>query len=512
MLGRDKDLRRSGGWLRRRAKNAEKRGGGEGWPLSMRLMSWSEHDHFHLYEALTGIAVFGVTGSTKTTTTIEHLNRGFMLAQCGMILFCVKPDDPQNYLRQARECGREKDVILYGPAHGASFNFIEDGLGKGGPGLAANMTALLAIVSGLAGTGRSAASAGSGREDGSFWEKLDNRLIASSTQLLIRAGEPVTTINLERLVLSLPRSREQVADDAWRRSYLAACLQTADAAASSADDREDVARLADYFLVDLAQIGEKLRATVQTSVGATLDIFNHQITRRLLSSPVPTFKMETVQEGRILIVDMPTMTWGTLGIAVQKVLKYCFQQSQNRRDVSANPRPVAMVCDEAQVIADLENDAAFGCTARSTRTICLYATQSISNYLAQCPGQQGEARVASLLANLQSQVFHHSDTKTIEYAQSLFGKRTRYLLQGGSQQPSSDWVSSALGLGDGGSVSASYSEHLDYDLQAEHFQGLARGGPPDWVSEAILYQGGKHFVASGKPYLFIRMKQRPASL
>lgn len=486
------------------------------WPLSMKLLSWNDHDHLHLFDVVTGIQVFGVTGSTKSSTTVETLNRAFMLNGCAAIFFSVKPDDPQNYYRQAVECGREKDVVWFGPKHATTLNFVNDGLGLGDAGVASNVTTLLSTLSGMA-TGKGGASGGGGgREDGGFWEKMDNRLIAACTQLLMRAGQPVTTINIERLVMGIPRSREQVGEDDWqKRSYVFVCLRDADSAATNPDDREDVGRLADYFLIDLAQLGDKLRGTVQTSVGATLDLFNHQITRRLLSSPTPNFRMEMLyQEGKILIIDMPVMVYGALAVAIQKTLKFIFQLSQNRRDVGVYPCPVVMGCDEAQAIVDLDQDAAFGCTARSTRTICLYSTQSISNYLAMSSGQQGEARVFSLLANLQCQIFHQSDSRTIEHAQTLCGKRKRLLMQGGMQQPGGDWVSSALGLGTAtpGSTNAGYSENLDFCLQAEHFQRLAKGGPPHWTSDAIVYQGGKHFVSSGRPYLFVRLQQRPNSL
>lgn len=172
-----------------------------------------------------------------------------------------------------------------------------------------------------------------------------------------------------------------------------------------------------------------------------------------------------------------------------------------------------MILDEAQALVDLEHDAAFACTARSTRTICIYATQGISNYLAMAPGSQGEARIHGLLGNLQCQILHQTtDTKTVEYAQALFGKRKRLLMQGGTQQQSGDWVSAAVGLASPGSINAGFSEHLDFDLQAGDFQRLAKGGPPRWLSEAIVYQGGKHFASTGRPYLLACFQQQPNTL
>lgn len=494
-------------WPRRRSTASTAASGRRNlWPLNVPLLSWNEHDHVHLFDAVCGIQVFGATGSTKSSTTVENFSKSFLSTGFGAIYFSVKPDDARNYLRHAEECGRAKDVVLMGPTHPTTMNFIADGLS--GANLAANVTAVLSIVAGMASSG--ASSGGSGREDGGFWEKMDSRLTTCATQLLMLSGQPVTTTNLQRLVLAIPRSREQVADEQWQHaSYLFTCLAAAERTAHDIESRDEVARLADYFLVDLAQIGDRLRGTVQTSVGATLDLFNQPVARHLLSNPTPNFRLEELQHGKILIIDMPVMQYGPVARAIQKCVKYCFQQCQNCRDVATNPRPVAMVLDESQVLADLEHDAAFACTARGTRTVTLYATQSISNYLALAPGPQGEARVHALLGNLQCQAFHQTtDTKTVEYAQHLFGKHSRYLLQGGTQQQDGDWASHAMGFRGNGSSSASYSEHVDHDLQAEHFQRLAKGGPPHWISEAIVYQGGKHFDSTGRPYLQVRFRQR----
>jgi hypothetical protein len=70
-----------------------------------------------------------------------------------------------------------------------------------------------------------------------------------------------------------------------------------------------------------------------------------------------------------------------------------------------------------------------------------------------------------------------------------------------------------VGLGPAGSASANLSEHVDYELQAEHFQCLAKGGPQaGWAAEAIVYQGGATFCGSSRPYLRVRLSQRPNAL
>lgn len=483
------------------------------WPLDLPLWSWNASEHVRLADVLTGIHCVGTTGSGKSSSLVETVSKAFLHHGFGGIYFAVKPDDPATYLRHAKECGREQDVVLFGPSHATSINFLGDALGAHGAGLVSNVTTILGIVSRLA-AGSGASSAGSGREDGTFWQMQETRLTTNCAQLLLLSGQAITTLALERLVLELPTSPEQVADPAWRqRSFLFRCLQLADKSEVSDDTREQVARLADFFLVEMPSLSSKLRSTIATSVGATLDQFNQPLVRRMLSSDAPTFRLEQLQEGKVLVCDMATMTWGPAARVIQLVLKYCVQQVQCRRDVSANPRPVAMIADEFQQLVDLDNDSHFACIARSTRTACVYVTQSLSNYLAMGSGPQTEAQVHGLLGNQQIQVFNQStDTKSIEYAQALFGKRRQVLMQGGIQQSNADWVSSAVGLAANGTSNAGFSEHMDYELHAGDFQRLARGGPPDWIVEAVVYQGGKHFGSTGRPWLPVQFRQQPNTL
>jgi hypothetical protein len=486
------------------------------WPLSRRLMSWNAQDHFTLADAVCGIQAFGATGSAKSTGSMAAILDAYMSNGMGMLLLCVKPDDPESYLRRARENGREADVVMIGPNHPTTYNFIEDEVSgpSGGAGMVSNLTSLISIVSSMA-LGSSGQSGG--REDGSFWQKMDNRLISSCAELLVHAVEPVTTMNLERLVLGIPNSRDEIDDPRWQsRSYVYHCLRQAEAKgvdSATAEDRADLARLADYFLLDLARLSEKTRSTVQSSVGSTLDLFNRQIVRRLLSSANPNFRMSMLQEGKILVVDMSVMMYRDVARLTQMTLKYCFQLAQNRRDVTANPRPVALVCDESQLLIDLEHDAAFQTTARATRTCTVYCTQSISNYLSEHSGSSVESRVHALLSNLQTQLFHQTtDTKTVEYAQALFGKRIRLLMQSNTQRQNDDWASHAMGIGGSSGVSAGYSEHLDHLVQAGDFHALLRGGPPHWTSEALLYSSGRTFAATGKSVMPVRFAQQPNSL
>jgi hypothetical protein len=172
--------------------------------------------------------------------------------------------------------------------------------------------------------------------------------------------------------------------------------------------------------------------------------------------------------------------------------------------VARNPRPTFIVADEAHLLA-VDADQIFQTTARSSRTAVVYATQSVSNYL-DVFGEHSEPRVHSLLGNLQTQIWHQqTDTRSIAYIQELIGRSPRLFING-SGSHDGDWLSPLMGLGSR-TQSAGFSESMEHELQASDLNSLAKGGPPDWAIEAIVYSGGRRFRQNGRTWLPVRFRQ-----
>jgi hypothetical protein len=193
---------------------------------------------------------------------------------------------------------------------------------------------------------------------------------------------------------------------------------------------------------------------------------------------------------------------------VQVIFKFCFQRAQERRNIGENARPTFLVCDESHLFA-VSADQVFQTTARSSRTCVVYATQSISNYLAAFGGDKSEPEVHSLLGNLQNQVFHQqTDTKTNAYAAELIGRTRQFLTNSSSSRQQPNWVASAMGIDDPGQITGGVSEHIDFEVQPSVFTSLRRGGPENnWLVEGIVYQAGTRFQASGKTWLRAKFLQ-----
>ncbi len=209
----------------------------------------------------------------------------------------------------------------------------------------------------------------------------------------------------------------------------------------------------------------------------------------------------------LILLDCPIKLYGEVGAFLQVLWKYCFQQSQERRDVDDHTRPVFLVADESHLLA-VAADQVFQTTARSSRTAVVYATQSISNYLASFGGEQAQSQVHSLLGNLQTKLFHQqADTKTNEYAAELIGRSRQYLMNASNSQQAGDWLSEFMG-GQGAQTSAGMSECFEFEVQPNEFSRLRRGGAPQFIVDAVVYQGGRRFSKTGRPWMQVSFQQQ----
>lgn len=474
------------------------------WSLDAPLLRFSRKSVWTIGAACQGCQIWGSTGSGKSTGSLAAICLAFLRAGFGGAFLTCKPDDRAVYERYIREAGREADLMLFGPGHKHTFNFIDAEL-KAGAGFVENLTALLTTVTELADRN----SGHGGREDESFWRKMVRQLCRNSIQLLVMAYGKVTIADLYRLVTTAPLSVEQALSQSWQKSsFCYACLEEADGKVKSAQERADYELIVSFFTFEWAGLSDRTRSTVLSSYSTTIDVLNRGVMRDLISSPESTVRPDMAQDGKLIIVDAPVMVQNEIGQYLQVIFKYCLQRAQSRRDTSVNPRPVFLVCDESHLLA-VSADQVFQTTARSTRTCVVYATQSISNYLAAFGGDKAEPEVHSLLGNLQLQVFHQqTDIRTNQYASELVGRARQILCNSNNSYQQDDWPLMMNGLGAPTQTTAGMQEVIDFELQPGAFTSLATGGPPKWEVEAIVYQGGRRFAETGRTWMPVTFKQK----
>lgn len=170
------------------------------------------------------------------------------------------------------------------------------------------------------------------------------------------------------------------------------------------------------------------------------------------------------------------------------MMKYFFQSAVERRRIAEGSTPCFLFVDECQEFIT-SYDARFMATARESRCCTVFISQNISNLYAAVKAQNVRYVVDSLLANFMTKVFcANADSLTNKWAADLIAQS--WQLKSGA----------STNTGQNTSLGASISQQLAYQVLPGEFATLLKGGPPDWIVETILFQGGRIFTTSGATY------------
>jgi type IV secretory pathway TraG/TraD family ATPase VirD4 len=488
-------------WAFRR--NKRPRRSSKTWNLSHPILWFSSNDPWTIGDACQGCHVFGSTGSGKTSGVLAAVLGSFLEAGFGGLFLTSKPEDAARYERYCRTAGRLHDLLVFGPNRLLRFNPVDAELRRrdAGAGLTENIVSLLSTLLEV-----SERNSGQGeREDSGYWKRANRQLMRNAVDLLVMAKGRLSVPDLYRLVVSAPTSSEQLRSEEWKnQSFCFQCLREAEERSQTPRERADLGLVADYFLLEFANLSDRTRSVVLSTFTSMLDVLNRGIVRELMSGET-NVTPEMAQEGKIILIDMPVKVFGDVGIFVQVLWKYCFQLAQERRNVDDNARPTFIASDESHLLA-VSSDQVFQTTARSSRTAVCLATQGISNYLAAF-GDKAEAEVHSLLGNLQTQIFcQQSDIRTNAYSAELIGRSRQFLVSANHSYQPGDWMSGLIGQRSPG-VSSGVSETYEWEVQPGRFAALRKGGPPAWAVDAIVYQGGRRFSETGRPWTPTTFKQ-----
>jgi hypothetical protein len=478
----------------------------------MPLLHWTGDDAWTIGNAVEGTLVVGATGSGKSSGPGRALAQAFLRTGLGGLVLTAKADERAQWEEYARETGRAGDLLVFGADASLRFNPLDYELNRKGEGagLTENVVNLFLTILEVADRG---SSGGGGREEPGFWNLMRGQAIRNPIDLLSTARGRITIPDMRQVLISAPTSLEQKASAEWRaRSLCYQCLSEAYQRPKSNRQQADLEIVADYFLFEYPTLAEKTRSVVVSSVTSLADVLVRGVLRDLFCADTNITPEATI-DGKIILLDFPVKEWGEVGRIAQVIWKYAFQRAIERRNVAENGRPVFLWADEAQHFIT-SYDMEFQTTCRSSRVATVYLTQNVSNVYAALGGQEkGRAEAASLFANLNTKVLlANGDPVTNEWAASLIGRSRQYMASGNSSRSNEDSWASVLGLdalAQPTNTSAGFSEVFEHEVQPGAFTQLRTGGPAnDWEVDAIVFQNGRRFRASGKTWLPVTFEQK----
>lgn len=479
------------------------------------IRDWGDGHAFRIADALTGVCVFGATGSGKTSGPAKHLAYGYLSAGFGGLVLCAKPDERIQWQKWAADCGRTDDLVIVNAKGDWRFNFLRweaERSGDGG-GFTINIVNLLDVISSTI-TGSAGQDAGGGAASEKFWDDARHHLTMNLVDLPVLAGVEVTLPLLRSIFNSAPLSAAQAKDPAWEAdSDCAAILRGADEATAKSEDgeaRADFEECKSYFTKEFPTLSDRTRSIIVLTLSMLVRPLITRPLRKLFSADTNVTPEDTF-DGKIIIVDLAAQEFRLAGRIANLVWKYCFQVAVLRRMQPRDGtflRPVFLWGDEMQHFVT-SYDSEYQSTCRSAGGCSVYLTQNRENFLRVLGSP---AAVDSLLGNLAAKfICQNSSVETNEWAAKLLGERWLKVTGTNAGQSHTEATLSNPESQASHNGGISRSEQRRYFVEPSVFTTLKRGGAAnEFLVEAIVYNGG-HLFANGRelqPYRKLTFNQK----
>ena len=445
-------------------------------------------------DACTGVMVFGMTGSGKSSGPLHKIANKFLTLNFGGVVFCAKPDECDTWIKYAKEAHREDDLLFLSKL---TFNYLDHESrrsGRGGGQIENLVNLYLEIVN----MGKDKRNSGGGNDE--YWNNAVKQLLRNTMTILQMAGESINIENIYRMVISAPSANGNTAEES---SYCTDLMALSIPEHLRQTPEFEIART--FFLEEFAHLDERTRSNTVSSFSVTADSMQRGELARCFSAPESTLHLEDIYRNhKILIVDYDQKSWGRMGQYAAGIIKYCFEMMIERReDISNNDAPpVFLWADECQFFS-LDYDQKFQTTARSSRTLTVYATQNLGNLY----DGYGKEKASSLLGNLGTKFFcQNGEFETNEWASKSIGQEI--ILR--KNKTYGDSKSSSMKGDDNKSLSFSegYSEQKDYRVDPADFSTLQTGGPRGQCKVGFIFWQSGRILNNGSVYIRSTIEQQ----
>jgi hypothetical protein len=343
------------------------------WDADQPLLKFGEDQAFTIRHARAGVIVFGELGSGKTsgskTFALNYLDAGF-----GGLVLCVKPEEASEWVGYAEAAGRSKDVIRIttneDEAHPYRFDFMAHEMTQAGNSTLATVTMIQEVTAVLRRNG------GGNASNDEFWSANANKLIKNTIdlyKLAYHGGQAMrdqghlgpdewlppyqpTILTILKLITSAATKTEDFGSElATEASLNLKCLRLAQKVAefhakSKSKHSENVVTIFNltnaFWKTEWAKDGlgdSRLRDNIVAFAQSTMETLERGEVANLFQrvqrvNPrtgkqewVDTVTPEMVDEGKIIIVDVPVLVWRQAGQLAGCIWKYVVQRFLERR-------------------------------------------------------------------------------------------------------------------------------------------------------------------------------------
>jgi hypothetical protein len=452
------------------------------------VISLSDGDRVLLRDMFPGTLITGSPNAGKSSTSGAQLAHGLLrVPKMGGLVLTAKAEETQNWIGYAKACGREHDLIVFNAESGHCFDPLHYEWNRPGRG-AGDLETTIDLFSTLLSIGKT--EVGHGHDP--FWERGAEALMRNTIRLLDLAREPVSIVNIDRAIKSLPTRPGEYEEEAWQKeAYCAALIHSIRERSNtlSAEQWNDLDFATQYVFKKWAAFDERPRSSLEMTWSGMADKFLFNPFNRLFCSGKCSFTPQmTTHEGKIVICDFPMLEYGhETGRLINVIIKLIFQRAWLRRKLSESPNPVFLWQDEFQYFVT-RRDNFFQQTCRGSRVAVVCLTQNILNLAEELGEQQPGSKTFSFLGNLSGfKIFHQqNEIQTCTYAADQIGKEYRYI----------DGYNAGSSGQDHAHTGVSGSKQLTHIIEPVEFTRLMKPDSANPLAEAIVYQSGKTFEAS----------------
>ncbi len=480
-----------------------------------KLLKFGKRDGFTIGDAAQGVQIYGGTRSGKTSGSGRALALSYLNAGFGGMVCCSKIEEADLWRSLARETGRSEHVFVIDSSAALRFNFMDYARATvGRKGFERNLATILIRISEMAGQG-------GGNRNEFFHDAAVNMLLAAFIPVQEFEGS-IRLRDINDFIVSAPQSDKQLADPAWqKRSYfyrVMTNLMTA-AQAGDADCQQVCDDYGDFWFNEMVELAKDTRTSIMATVGNILKPFLTGTLSELFCTRTDVVP-EHCREGAIIVLDIPTRSFGKEAAIVQQLFKLFWQYAMESSGSQPDARPCFCFCDEAQFVMN-EYDAEHLSVAASAKACTVFISQDIPSYYASVGGEDPRNLTDSLLAKFQTRIFHaNTDTLTNQQAADFCGQITQYQrsqTQGrgksaGAQEraPRPEDVGGG-NAGDSTNEGVTLSSYKDFVFPPDYFaRGLRTGGQTrlwDRLAgnylkvDGIVVRNGANFASTGRHYL-----------